>query len=162
MEFTGAEGRINWTTEAAALTTEDLPRAERMGAKTAIAAAWLWKLVSDGGRPACEIQQLAQESGISRRLLRKVTAELGIRMERVGYQGKSRWALPDAAAKQSCGMECSQADPGTGETDPEIEGRMDSIAENTENARKYGNCLARMEESGGIIIRAGVEETPRG
>ena len=161
LEFTCSDGRINWKEGAAALTTEDLPRAERMGAKAATAAAWLLKLLSDGGRLACEIQQLARESGISRTLLRTVTAELGIRMERIGYQGKSRWALPDTDTKQSCGTRSRQAQLGSEETESGIEDPRDANGGIGENARQYGNWPARMEESGEILIRAGVEETPR-
>lgn len=164
LEFTCSDGRINWKEGAAALTTEDLPRAERMGAKASTAAAWLLKLLSDGGRLVCEIQQLARESGISRTLLRTVTAELGIRMERIGYQGKSRWALPDAAMQRSCGTDSSQAELGneeSEETESGIEEPGVVNAGNDENARTYGNCPARMEESGEILICAGGEETPR-
>lgn len=164
LEFTCSDGRINWIEGAATLTTEDLPRAERMGAKASTAAAWLLKLLSGGGRLACEIQQLARESGISRTLLRTVTAELGIRMERIGYQGKSRWALPDTDTNQSCGTDSSQAELGneeSEETESGIDDPRDGNEGNGENARTYGNCPARMEESGEILIRAGVEETPR-
>lgn len=164
LEFTCRDGRINWKEGAAALTTEDLPRAERMGAKAATAAAWLLNLLAGGGRLACEIQQLARESGISRTLLRTVTAELGIRMERIGYQGKSRWALPDTDTKQSCGTDSSQAELGneeSEETESGIDDPRDGNEGNGEKARTYGNCPARMEESGEILIRAGVEETPR-
>ena len=114
-------GRIRWNAEPLAMTAADFSDEQNVGIKFAIGAAWLRGLLSQGPRRKEEIDQLASQVGISPTLLRNLRSELGIKLKKSGFQGKTLWRLPIAAQPESV---------------PEV--------------HKIGEGGARLEETGGI------------
>jgi hypothetical protein len=57
------------------------------------AKEFLIELLAAGPVPATQVKNMAAEGGISAMTLRRARIELGVRLSRDGYQGKSLWAL---------------------------------------------------------------------
>lgn len=76
-----------------ALPTTDQDRSERDEAKD-----FLKQLLVDGAVPATDAQTLARAAGISEATLRRARQDLGIKLSRDGFQGRSLWSLPPILA----------------------------------------------------------------
>jgi Helix-turn-helix domain len=64
------------------------------GGSIAEAKAFLLQKLAKGPRPAEEITRQAKTKGISARTLRRARQDLGVVIEKPGYQGPSMWRLP--------------------------------------------------------------------
>ncbi len=58
------------------------------------AAEFLSEALSDGPRQAKELKDAAKREGIADRTLARARRDLGVKVERKGFQGGSTWALP--------------------------------------------------------------------
>jgi hypothetical protein len=59
------------------------------------AVVWARGLLPEGPRPKAEMVELAQEKGLSRNMLRRVTRALKVKSEKHEVGGKATWSLPD-------------------------------------------------------------------
>jgi hypothetical protein len=90
--------RIAWGDECD-LTADALlaaARCSREGGPREVAAAFLKRMLSYGGRPAADIEQAGEEEGINPRTLRRAATDLGVQRSRQGFGpgAKFLWSLP--------------------------------------------------------------------
>ena len=105
-------GKLEWSTGPGELTTNVVgesrqsPTARVGGPRKnsthptellrPVVANWLRGVLLNGSRAAVEIQETAKEAGFSRNLLREVMVEIGVRVHKAGYRGKSMCSLPNS------------------------------------------------------------------
>jgi len=92
-----ADGKFRWTGESE-LTAAALLAPESNDKETgALAEAkdFLLSVLSQGGRPAEEVQAEARQTGISERTLKRAKQKLGVESRKVSMNGPWGWSLPE-------------------------------------------------------------------
>jgi hypothetical protein len=95
LKLTADDGQVEWLDREAPMLIEDAEVACREGLEVVTAVIWARGLLLEGPRPKAEMVELAQEKGLSRNMLRRVTRELKVKSEKHEVGGKATWSLPD-------------------------------------------------------------------
>ena len=88
------------------------------------AADWLRSVLTEGPRPARDVEKLARDAGLAWRTVQRARGRAGVSIERIGFPARTVWQLPTAPVappdhqpRQSRQL---QNDGATGATAPDV------------------------------------------
>jgi putative DNA primase/helicase len=96
LTFSLEAGRFTWGGETDLKAEQLLAPPVDGDDKTATdeATHWLKDMLSDGARPAREVQKEAGKAGISEKTVRRARERLGVKLSKAGFSGGWIWILP--------------------------------------------------------------------
>ncbi len=91
LEFLICAGQIEWDSQPSQQTVESVLAAERYGGELEMAKEWLLAILTKDSLRAERVFELARESRIAMRTLRRAKVSLGVRAKQAGFPDDPHW-----------------------------------------------------------------------
>jgi hypothetical protein len=133
LAFEIVDGRVEWDPAPTTLTGAAVLAAESSGTNSEGAEEWLKAYLADGPQPAKEIFKQGRECGFSAWALRQAKSELGVDVEKQGFDRDARWVWSLGRDEEKCASAISRTFDENAASSSDL-GRIFDGAENSDSA----------------------------